>query len=183
MIAQVISLPWRPDRRQEFAVNADAAGVQYEFVDAVDGRDGVVDGWHGTAGAYGCAASHARVLNSGTGELLVFEDDAVIPVDFNERLAQFRSTLPPNWGLMKLGGEHVVPPSERMMGRVRCNMTMRTHAYLVSAGSRADLGLLAGVVRIDWDGPYATFPGSYAPDPMLVPVSGSPSDITGSTPC
>ena len=100
MKAYLINLDRSPDRLAEADAQLRAAGVAYERVPAVDGR---TLGWAGlrgrvsrfrfflvhgrlpTPGEVACACSHLeayrRLLASGEGAALVFEDDAALDPD------------------------------------------------------------------------------------------------------
>src|SRR6266704_3388507 len=96
----VISLQASAIRRQNMTARLKAAGIPFEFVDAIDGRterlpdqfDGarvVRDGFWGES-ALACALSHRKVhrcIATGSAEMaLVLEDDAKLPPDFCKTL-------------------------------------------------------------------------------------------------
>jgi glycosyl transferase family 25 len=96
MHAYVINLARSPDRRRHMVEQLARTAVEYEFVEAVDGREldlsdaelfdpAVVGTESYRPGAAGCALSHLRVYRSIVrAELehaLVLEDDVVLPDD------------------------------------------------------------------------------------------------------
>jgi hypothetical protein len=130
----VISLPERRDRLSAF------------FAGLPEGwpfpRPRVVAGvvatpppyWRVSAGAYGCCLAHVQVLTeaftAGKRNLLVLEDDAVFTPDFVYLWKEFSRSLPKEWSMLMLGGEHKIEPVDA--GRFhRCVDTRRTHAYVV----------------------------------------------------
>ena len=91
----VISLPDSTDRRKAITARLDALSLPFEFVDAVDGRNGIPDECkpmvdrqgavsfmlHPLSDAeFGCALSHLaaykRVVDDGIPHALILEDDA-----------------------------------------------------------------------------------------------------------
>jgi glycosyl transferase family 25 len=96
MQAYVVNLARSPDRRAHIMAQLAKTQVQYEIVDAVDGRDldledtrlfdpAVVGTSTYRPGAAGCALSHLkvyrRVLDDGLEKALVLEDDILLPAD------------------------------------------------------------------------------------------------------
>lgn len=95
----VISLVRRPDRREFILHQLAKAGIHYEIVDAVDGRnldltdsrlfDPVTVKSNTTFDrpSFGCALSHLeiyrRVLDEGLETALILEDDVELPADLN----------------------------------------------------------------------------------------------------
>jgi glycosyl transferase family 25 len=100
--AYVVNLARSPDRRAHIANELAKTGIDYEFVDAVDGRElnigdvalvdrvAARDGSLGdtaaaVAGGVGCVLSHQRVYQKvvadGHDRALVLEDDMVLPTD------------------------------------------------------------------------------------------------------
>jgi glycosyl transferase, family 25 len=94
--AYVINLARSPERRAHITAELNKAGVDYEVVTGVEGRDlnlhdaGTIDpvlftrsSW--PAGMAGCALSHLRVyqkiLADGLDQAIVLEDDITVPAD------------------------------------------------------------------------------------------------------
>jgi hypothetical protein len=143
----VISLVRRPDRLTAFRTRLGAAwpdGLsRLEFFPAVDGTVcPPPDWWRETPGAYGCWRSHQRVLEEclslGSGNVLIFEDDASFCDCFELRLASLMGMVPSDWGQVYLGGQHLrqYPPEPVNNLVVRGRNVNRTHAYAVRGGER-----------------------------------------------
>lgn len=196
--AVVISLERRADRLAAFQVRLAAAwpGQAVEVFRAVDGeREAVPEAWHGTAGAWGCARSHERVVEQamadGADRLLVFEDDATFAAGFAERLAGLR--IPATCQQLYLGGEHLLPPEPGPAGLVRGRNVNRCHAYAIIG--RPALETIRGHLR--WDPASWTAAHNvdhqlgilhetgrvevYAADPWLCGQAAGRSDIDGKT--
>ena len=122
-----ISLERRKDRWGRFQLLAKAAGVHVEHLPAIDAQTfGAAPHKHSAislttahnvyygrrrshyeidkAGAIGCSLSHfaawAKLRASGAPAIVVFEDDAVIPKDFNARFAKIVAELPDDWDVV-----------------------------------------------------------------------------------
>jgi hypothetical protein len=63
--------------------------------------------------------------------VFIFEDDVVLAEDWRERLAAF--TLPEDWGMFALGGQHHERPEPVGDGLVRIHAMLDTHAWGVRA--------------------------------------------------
>lgn len=102
MRAYVINLARSSERRAHVTAELEKVGIDYEFVDGVEGRDldladplliapSVLDAQWFRPGVAGCAFSHLRVyekiLADGLDWALVLEDDIALPGDL-ERLAE-----------------------------------------------------------------------------------------------
>jgi len=137
-----ISLDRRPDRWESFRRSCPIPGV--ERFPAIDGRKVRPPAWWKQGGgAWGCMLSHIRILEQALtdgmdqrGEvLLVLEDDALFPDDFDERTARFLEALPSDWDQIYLGGQHrglrAKPPQRINAEVVRPHMVNRTQAYAV----------------------------------------------------
>ena len=96
MHAYVVNLARSPERRAHIIAELEKSGIDYEFVDGVDGRDldlhdaqtvepsMLGKNWF-RAGVAGCALSHLRVyqkiIADGADRALVLEDDVTLPAD------------------------------------------------------------------------------------------------------
>lgn len=60
-----------------------------------------------TDGIKGCALSHRTIweeaIHNGYQSILVFEDDAIIPTDINERLRDAKTQIPSDWDVIYVG--------------------------------------------------------------------------------
>lgn len=125
----VISLARSVERRAQIAQQLTAAGVDFEFVDALDGQtltDADIRRLAGSAispsqgipisPAYiACAYSHGMVfrlmLERGLSRALVFEDDAVIVPGFVDILNGILRA-PVRWDMLKLDGPPTLPDAK-----------------------------------------------------------------------
>lgn len=166
----------------DFHQRSSNLGFPYSVITAVDGLDVLPPStWTASREAYGCALSHRSALEQATGTTLILEDDALIPPDFQERLRLFLAAVPSDWQLLKLGGEHLLPSELITPGVMRCERTVRTHAYVARGPMIAQLiGVIDETCR-HWDACYGRIT-SYAPDPFLVNTTGVASDIPDSRP-
>ncbi len=99
----VISLARDNDRRGQIIRQLTDAGLEFSFIDAVDGRNGLAPEWEGqidrpgtlakdgygmSDGEYGCALSHLvvyrKILDEGLPGAVVLEDDALLTPQFTE---------------------------------------------------------------------------------------------------
>lgn len=173
--AVMISLPQRVNRRTGFWQNFpdDWPLPVPRVLDAFEG------------GMEGCRLSHLAVLQEAIearrGSLLVLEDDAVFARDFSARVQMFLATVPDDWAMLMLGGQHQQVPRQVMPGLVRCVSTFRTHAYVVRDAAMAPLHDLwtASTGHIDHDlhRLQEVLP-VYAPQPFLVGQAAGFSDIS-----
>lgn len=159
-----------------------------EVVTGVDGSEAAIpEDWQCSPGAWGNRESHLRLLTSAgdVSSVLVLEDDAHLPADFDTRLELLLAALPADWEAVMLGGEHVRPPSWVAHGVVRCRRTIRTHAYLLRGQAIQVAVGAARRAQRHWDSDLSRELGrrgrTYAPDPFLAWVIDSPSDIPDST--
>ena len=88
--------------------------------------------WGQGGGAWGCWLSHTRVMQDawrdGHNRVLVVEDDAVTVFDAEERMEEFFTSIPDDWGQIYLGGQHQRDPELRE-GYLKCKSINRTHCY------------------------------------------------------
>ena len=142
MRAVCINLDRRSDRWEAFQRSCTMPDV--ERFPAIDGRKVRPPAWWKQGGgAWGCMLSHIRILEQALmdgmdqrGEvLLVLEDDALFPDDFDERTARFLEAVPHDWDQLYLGGQHrglrAKPPQRINAEVVRPHMVNRTQAYAV----------------------------------------------------
>jgi GR25 family glycosyltransferase involved in LPS biosynthesis len=107
----VINLKKNQDRLEKFMENAKKANVDVERFDAVYGKELSKDHPdilkyfvkdHGlNPGQIGCALSHVKIwedaIKNNYNNILVFEDDAIIPEDFWDRFNEAYNELPKDW--------------------------------------------------------------------------------------
>ena len=103
---RVISLPDKPERREQFRRNTDKGGLVYRWQEAIVGADLPLPSWaYLNSGVYGCLYSHAEVFReakrNGWDQISVFEDDAVAVASFSS-LEQELIAVPPDIDLIYL---------------------------------------------------------------------------------
>lgn len=170
----------------KFVENIDAIDNTGATPAAVPDRE-----WHSSLGGWGNMLSHRKVLlgSRGVGNVVVFEDDAAVPNDFDDRLDRFITELElcdQQWEAIYLGGEHMRVPREVGPGVGRVRNTIRTHAYLFKVEAiEIALDVMATCTE-HWDVPIAERLAArghtYAPMPFIVGSLGLPGDITDSIP-
>jgi glycosyl transferase family 25 len=168
--AVCISLERRPDRWAVFDARAKAAGLSVKRLPAVDAK--TFDAARhpavslGTAhnilfktrrshyeidapGAVGASLSHFKAWEqlraSSAPALIVFEDDAPIPVDFKPRLAQVLRELPPGWDIVQFQltrYDHGVTGCAPIPGQEPwqlCDALMGAYGYMISQDGAAKM--------------------------------------------
>jgi hypothetical protein len=89
--------------------------------------------WKAGRGEWGRHQSHTRVLEDALNDkiesILILEDDACFPKDFEQGLCSFLNELPSNWDAVLLGGCHISPPVRFSPNVVQITVAHRTHAY------------------------------------------------------
>ena len=117
----VISLKNAIERRKSISNQMQKLGIDFEFFDAVDGREltqGYVDSvfdketaeiqWKPmNRGEIGCSLSHMsiyeKMINENIQNAIVLEDDAVLNDDFMSTIEKMITTIPNNIDMVKLG--------------------------------------------------------------------------------
>lgn len=142
--AFVISLSFRTDRFENFMRQVDQYVHTLPKIQRWQAIHGdtcrAPDFWTAGDGAWGCYRSHMNILehclNSGISSYIVFEDDAQIKPDFDERITRFFESLPVDWQQAYLGGQLIrptihppIPVNEHVMRPFNVN---RTHCFAVS---------------------------------------------------
>lgn len=108
----VISLARATQRRAGIVARLDAAGVDYEITDAVDGKDLDLSALKNriknrdlTRGEFGCFLSHynlwQRIVDEKIPHAIILEDDAVCNADFFDIVAKL-PTVDWHWDLINL---------------------------------------------------------------------------------
>ena len=117
----VVSMSSSMDRREHMERVLSRLEVEYEYIDAVDGKrlnkhevescyESIAAkeciGRDLTAGELGCALSHKkiyqRMLKENISEVVVLEDDVALCEDF-VKILRYRQQFPKNWELVLLG--------------------------------------------------------------------------------
>lgn len=140
--AYVISLPSRPERLDQFFDGLPNPWIlgDIKVFEAVDGYGcKIPKQWKSGKGAWGCYQSHLQVLkncysNQNNHNVLIFEDDAVFVENFNNKVSLAISSLPSDWQMFYLGGQHLKMPKPEIINGclgVGTNIN-RTHAYAIN---------------------------------------------------
>ncbi len=112
------------------------------------------------AGEVGCTLSHKLALEtflaSGEAMALILEDDAVVPLNLREAIALLVDRLPPDWGILKVGGIGGVRGrllQETTVGKIveTHATTVCSHAYVVSRQGALQLLRRILPVRFPYD--------------------------------
>lgn len=183
----VISLPHRIDRLRKF-YRGIPTGWPFPWPRVVPGVevDQAPPSWRVSAGAYGCAQAHVKVIRDaykkGTGALLVLEDDAVFTENFPYRWKNFVGGVPDPWAMIMLGGQHAIQPTQRYGNMVRCVSTRRTHAYIIRDRAMPLVARTWANARTHIDHLLPELEAQmqvYAPWPWMVGQRAGVSDISG----
>ena len=113
----VISLAARQDRRATISAALKREGLTYTFFDAVPAPKEQPKGWSKSLALYGCRESHILVLENATRPVLVFEDDADIPIGFAKKLEKLLLELNEQ-GMTLALSSHDMPFIKKIMDMV-----------------------------------------------------------------
>lgn len=136
----VLSLPASRERRERLRAHLRETGLggsEVQFIPALPGSDRPPPkGWQGVA-AWGCLRSHLSLLeqaqSDGVESLLILEDDVVFSPATAVELGPWLRRVPPGWGQIYLGGQHLKPPRRTSLDGVWQGRNVnRAHAYAVS---------------------------------------------------
>jgi len=137
----VLSLPAASERRERLRRHLQATGLgggEVQFIPALPGSDCPPPrGWRGLP-AWGCLRSHLTVLqqalHDGVESLLLLEDDVEFLPATAWELGPWLRRVPPDWGQIYLGGQHLQTPRRTALDDVWQGRNVnRAHAYAVSA--------------------------------------------------
>lgn len=110
-----VNLKRRKDRWKEFTERFPDDWPFRDVVkfDAIDGRRvRFPDWWKAGPGAWGCYRSHLRILENclqnQIKSVLLLEDDALFLPNFREKVERFFTSLPEDWQMVYLGGQHLM---------------------------------------------------------------------------
>jgi hypothetical protein len=140
----------RPDRKKRVLNELRTSGMA--DVDKVVVYPGVVGAWvtnpgawGAGVGAWGCRQGHIRILedvlqtrdefeNMRLESALILEDDVYFRPGALEKLNEFMTSVPSDWGQLYLGGQHIYKPQPtNIPGIVIGRSVNRNHAYAVHA--------------------------------------------------
>jgi Core-2/I-Branching enzyme len=131
----LLNLSRREDRRLECEAVFAQHGLRVRRFPAVDALWMRKTAGYETKGRRAHALSTRLIIRQAKQEkapaVFIFEDDVVLADDWRERLAAF--TLPGDWGMFALGGQHHERPEPVGDGLVRIHAMLDTHAWGVRA--------------------------------------------------
>ena len=187
-VVYCLNLNRRPDRWSMFSqrIPDEWDLPEIKRVAAVDGRGLACDG-RVTPGTLGCLATHRAMLEQVVRKArvaLVFEDDVIFRAEFCRNFAALLRSMPDDWDMIYLGGEHKRTPTYIAPGVLRCTWTTRTHAYLVRPDAAVKLlrGLAGWESHVDHAFGQMQADGmvlAYAPERWLCGQSAGTSDVHG----
>lgn len=183
--AYAITLDTRPDRFDVFRRSCGNLGFQVErFVASTPSSKPT--GHRASREAWGNATSHRELLRRGEGTILILEDDAVIPPDFQDRMTSLLSAVPNDWEWLQLGGAITALP-QQLEGDCRLLRGFaRTHAYVCRGQGRRVAAICAATATGHWDDHAGVVFGrrgtAYAPRELFIDVADVTSTLPDSAP-
>lgn len=153
----VINLEKDVERLKKIDSALHDAGIDYERFPAIQGSQisshpslTTLCSLTCTDGIKGCALSHHTIweeaIRNGYQSVLIFEDDAIIPTDINERLREAKMKIPADWDVIYVGcrffcnDEHPVSQvGNRLLGSVPEHVDGDVRKVKGSAGAHAIL--------------------------------------------
>jgi GR25 family glycosyltransferase involved in LPS biosynthesis len=137
----VISLKKRQDRLKKFFLGLPKPWILNKIIvfEGIDGQKEVIPKWWELSkGAWGCYLSHLSIieycLKNKVKSVLIFEDDAIFNKNFNYEIKKALNSLPKDWEMCYLGGQHLKKPKPEIIDMclgIGTNIN-RTHAYMLS---------------------------------------------------
>jgi GR25 family glycosyltransferase involved in LPS biosynthesis len=134
-----INLDRRPERWEQMRSKFERCGVEgVQRFAAVDGRQTIVPaGWTDSPGAYGCLRSHLEIIEEarrlGWPNVLIFEDDAALDPELNEKFSSYFEQVPSDWEMLHFGANHMAEPVGVSANVVRITSANSTFAYALNA--------------------------------------------------
>lgn len=180
MTAHVINLPNRPDRLAAFAKRAAAAALPYRVQPGVSPK--VMGNWRGSRQSLGCMLAHLAILESTHGKVLIFEDDALVPVDLRLRIADALEAMPDDWEVLVIGAGQVAYGGKFRPPVHDVRSWALTHAYLVSERGRRHVQGVTDVAVRHWDHALGPFMGSRGKSWVLCPPIGQDTTLGSDIP-
>ena len=133
-----INLDRRPERWEQMRAKFERGGVEgVQRFAAVDGTQAVIPtNWTDSAGAYGCLRSHLEIISEarrlGWPNVLIFEDDAALDPDLQEKFSSYFEQVPTDWEMLHFGANHMAAPVEVSTNVVRITSANSTFAYALN---------------------------------------------------
>src|ERR1044071_3519219 len=134
-----INLDRRPERWEQMRSKFKRCGVEgVQRFAAIDGQQAIVPaGWTDSPGAYGCLRSHLEIIEEarrcGWPNVLIFEDDAALDPELNEKFSSYFQQVPHSWEMLHFGANHMAAPVEVSANVVRITSANSTFAYALNA--------------------------------------------------
>ena len=134
-----INLDRRPERWEQMRSKFERCGVEgVQRFAAVDGQQAIVPaGWTDSPGAYGCLRSHLEIIEEarrrGWPNVLIFEDDAALDPELNEKFSSYFEQVPSDWEMLHFGANHMAEPVGVSANTVRITSANSTFAYALNA--------------------------------------------------
>jgi GR25 family glycosyltransferase involved in LPS biosynthesis len=136
MKSYCINLRRRPDRWRFMSQQFKRLGLEVERFEAIEGKrlsPDVVGAKR--PGGIACTMSHLAIIREaqrrGEPAIMLFEDDAVLCKDFNQRLALFLRTVPVGWDMLFLGISSITNEIQITQNVHRLVNGWTTHAYIL----------------------------------------------------
>jgi hypothetical protein len=134
-----ISLKRRTDRREKISSHLNSLGIDFEFFDAIDGKEIQNVNPNLNHGEIGCILSHLEIykksISDGIGDYLIIEDDCEFHLMLNHLFSEFYKQLPDDWCLVYLGGNHNHSQIQMIDKNIhKLHKTYTTHCYGVRKG-------------------------------------------------
>lgn len=133
-----INLDRRPERWEQMQTKFERCGINgVERFAAVDGESAIVPaGWTDSPGAYGCLRSHLEIIREaqrlGWPNVLIFEDDAALDTQFQEKFSAYFQQVPSDWEMLHFGANHMAEPVAVAENVVRIASANSTFAYALN---------------------------------------------------
>jgi len=130
-----VSLKRRTDRRAEIKEFCNRVDIKFEFFDAIDGKD-ICDQYDSKLkpAALGCLLSHKAILerarDEGMPNVMIIEDDLEARDSFQEESKKYLSSIPDDWDMVYLGGQHKTLPIKIAENVHRVTRVYGTHCIL-----------------------------------------------------
>ena len=121
-----INLDARVDRKAHIEKQLSDNGIVAQRFPAVDAKAEMI------SGVRACQESHKKAIEQSTGNVFIFEDDAVLSKFYKDEIGQILSDLPPVWDFFFLGANHRSKPIHYKGNLQQAKEPYCTHAYGIS---------------------------------------------------
>jgi glycosyl transferase, family 25 len=133
-----INLDRRPERWKQMVSKFERCGIEgVQRFAAVDGQKVIVPAnWADSPGAFGCLRSHLEVISQarelGWPNVLIFEDDAALDPQLQEKFKDYFAQVPSDWDMLHLGANHMAAPLKVAENVVRIQSANSTFTYALN---------------------------------------------------